>query len=176
MKEYLRHTIEPFDNGPEYRSFCALLIRHEIVYDINMMAASIAKIKFADADASLKKDIVLSAKQEDWLDRQIETAISKVKSNIRFAVTRHSVMSSNEILEHPHQYSIAFKFEKEWTEEPETLCDAIHTYVVKKCLTDWSMTACPDMLAVFKQQEEDALTDIHDIACSFTYDIINPIL
>jgi len=175
MIEYDTHTCIPFE-GNAVNSFCVLLIRNEIAYDINVQAVAMAKIRFFDLNPSVRKDIVLSSKQTDWLDRNIKNAIAKVKASIRFAVPRQSQMASNEILESDHQYAIPLQFEKEWTEEPSTLCNAIHEYVVKKCLEEWCLMACADMLPIFQAKAEEALTEVHDVACSFVYDMQNPLL
>lgn len=150
--------------------YCVLLERFEIEYDVEVTAVAAAKTIYHDGAPDMRTDVVDAAKQKDFLDRCIDTAINNVKTKIRFAVQRNSRMASDEITEDAQQYVIPLRFEKEWQEEPETLCSAIHEYVVKFTLSRWAEKI--GFKSDYYAQAEEELTRIHDIACCY---VLNPV-
>jgi hypothetical protein len=161
--------ITDFADRGEQKDFCVLFDRHEIEYDVKVKAVAAAKIVYHDAANDLRNDIVEASTQKDMLDRNIKTAISNIKERIRFAVRPHSRMASNEILEGGIQYNIPLSFSNEWRSEPETLCDAMHEYIVKFIISKWA-----DLIGqkneVYKLEADEALNNVHDIACNYVCD------
>lgn len=152
------------------KQYCILIERNEIEYDTEVVARAAAKIMYHDMPPEVRKDIVDAVKQKDLLDRNLKTAISNVVNKIRFAVPQSSQMASNEISKSEAQFSIPLQFSREWKEEPQNLCDAVHDYIVKFILAKWE-EMIGGKQGNYIIQAGEALDKVHDIACCYNVEL-----
>lgn len=161
-----RHEIRK-ENG----SYCVLLHRSEIAYDVELASWAMTKthfvsVKGAQTEDNLEQvledaqDSVIDDRLADWIDRQTKTAVSKVKSQISHAVVQRSRMASDEILDTPLQWHIQLHFGQEWRGDAQTLCDLIHDYVVKYITHEWCQLKFPTLAATIDAQAEYALREV----------------
>ena len=161
-----RHGIRR-ENG----SYCVLLHRNEIAYDVELASWAMTKTHFVSlksnqTDDNLEQvledaqDSVIDERLADWIDRSVRTAVSKVKSSISPMVVQHSRIASDEILDAPLQWQLILHFDSDWRGDVQTLCDFIHDYVVKQVMCEWCVLKFPTLAPTLAAQADGVLRDV----------------
>lgn len=161
-----RHEVRK-ENG----SYCVLLHRSEIVYDVELATWALTKthfvsVKGAQTEDNLEQvledaqDSVIDERMSDWIDRKVKAAVSMVKSTISPMVVQYSRIASDEILDTPLQWHIQLHFDGNWRGDVQTLCDFIHEYVTNKVTYEWCVLKFPSTAPTIMAQADASLRDV----------------
>lgn len=111
------------------------LLWSELEFDVKYAVAKRAKL--AGIKGEQLKNFAFTPSDMDWLLRTIDTAIGNVKNKLKSALVDHSHMASDELLKHPCEYNLIFRFDDEWLGNADTLMNLIHSYIVDYCTAEY---------------------------------------
>ena len=139
----------------KHNAYAVTLLKSEIAYDVEIASYKIAKTHLAESTNQQQHEAVVNEEVNDWLERTIETAWAKVRRTLGFCVRDYDIMTDDEIIVSKPSWSIALYMENGWLGNAETLCNLIHDYVAKFCISEWLLMVMPTRAA-----EYAALADI----------------
>lgn len=103
---------------------------------------------------------------EDWLIRQIETAVDNVRGELNWCVVDWDVNISDEILNNPTEWCIHFHFSRQWRGSLRALRTAIHKYVCEYILSQWYRASMPNGSERYVLEADQWLTKAYNEARS----------
>ena len=107
------------------------LKKNELVYDIEFMTYKVAKIHFMESAPQSAADVAVEEGDRDFVDRLLESAIANVKSELQWCVEdRCHDAVTDMVIPDKHEYDIILNLEHKGGNVAESLCSAIHDYVV----------------------------------------------
>lgn len=83
-------------------------------------------------------------KAEDWLVRQIETAMDTIRGELAWCVVPPERTDSDEILENPTEWYLHLHFSPNWRGSIRALKSASHKYVCEYTLAQWYRASMPN--------------------------------
>lgn len=105
-------------------------------------------------------------KAEDWLLRQVETAVDKVRGELRWCSTEPPAGGLTDEIGKGDEWLLEFKFPATWRGSTRALRTAVHRYVVESVLYRWYLAVDADEAGAHAGEMHAALGDVVDEARS----------
>lgn len=106
------------------------------------------------------RESTLPEKADDYIARQIQTAVSDACQEVGWAVDTHSRMHTDEIDEIPKEYNVGFRFDDGWVGSPQHLVDDFHNVVVNSILADYLLAKKDETAAAYVTKKQDYIQKI----------------
>lgn len=141
------------------------LKKNELVYDIEFMSYKVAKVHFLESHPQTAHEMAASRDDRDYIDRLLESAVANVKSELQWCVDerRHDA-TSNMISPDKREYDIVLNIDDSSRRMAESLCSAIHDYVVNYALYRFLLITAADYAPPFGALAESNLNQAYSLA------------
>ena len=141
------------------------LKKNELVYDIEFMTYKVAKIHFLDVAPQAATDVAVGDDDRDYVDRLLESAVANVKTELQWCVDerRHDVVTDM-VSPDKHDYDIILNIDEKSRKAAESLCSAIHDYVVHYAVYRVMLLAAPGFAPSYAALAESDLNRAYSLA------------
>lgn len=171
VPDYKRKPRDPRIPGPIHdrhvKDFAAKFLLTEIKYDVKFDSWLKQRTLNAEAKNTTKKEEVESVhyaydndNAEDWLVRQIDSAVNTIYGELPWCTEDYSRMDSDEILDNPTEWAIHFHFSEHWRGSMRAIKTYAHKYIVNYVLSQWYRAENLQATAVYTADAEKALEDL----------------
>lgn len=103
---------------------------------------------------------------EDWLIRQIDTAMNNVRGELAWCVADDERTDSDEILESPDKWWLHLHFSENWRGSARAIKSAVHAYITNYILAQWYRATMPRVADTYLRDANDCLTRAYNEARS----------
>ena len=135
------------------------LLRSELVYDIDFISWKVAKCRVSE-NAEAQAEAQTDGESTNWLNRQIETAVDNVKSELGIYVNEPCMRVQTDHVESEEEWTIVLRMESGWRGNVKNLKTYIHGYVVNYVLAYWFEMTLPDEAGKYHVLSEQMLRKV----------------
>lgn len=175
----MQDHIHPFHphHEPPVQDYVVKILKSEIKFDVRFDSTIRERIVNREAHNASKKNtknkynkvgyaIPDETEVEDWLVRQIETAIDNVHGELNWCCVEWNRFVDDELYELPEEWAIHFHFSRMWAGSIKGLRTKIHKYITEYILWQWYRAAMPNGSNVYKAEAEEWLQKAYQEARS----------
>lgn len=163
-------------HAPKPREICVTLIREELVYDIEFEAWKTSK-KHID-NPTLQSEVHVTFEADDWIERQIETAVDRIFEKLSSSTRDSSDMVTDRLDEtpiynfdniprnnpdvstlvtKPNAYFIPMVLDPAWRGSARAIRSLLHKAVTSYVLYQWFCLVMPEVAPRYLAESDDAL-------------------
>lgn len=168
------------------RHICVTLLREELIYDIQFEAWKISKTHIDDKTMQAEAHVNMEA--DDWIERQIQSAIDRIHGKLARIIPDHSDMLTDrlveipkystddvprdnpepaELFDKPSQYVIPMRLEPNWVISARAIRSWLHKSVTSYVLSEWFSLVLPNKAGDYLMKSDKALDEVNR-ACGTT--------
>lgn len=156
---------------PKCKDYVLEFLLSEIKYDVKFDTWLKSKVTNREAHNSNPKSEKVGYaydddRAEDWLVRQIETAIDNVKGELNWCVANIERTDTDEIIKNPDKWYLHLHFSENWRGSSTSIKSAVHTYITNYVLSMWYRAAMPREAENYRNEAELALSRAYNEARS----------
>jgi len=141
------------------------LKKNELVYDIEFMTYKVAKIHFLESAPQSAADVAVGVDDRDFVDRLLESAVANVKRELQWCVDdRLHDAVTDMVSPDKHEYDIILNLDFKGGNVAESLCSAIHDYVVHYAVYRFLLMSVPGIAPDFAALAETDLNRVYSLA------------
>lgn len=139
---------------------CIRLLRDEIKYDVDY---DTWKRGEQAEDPKHKFEVQTDEENAEWLNREINDAVSMIRKRLRAYIKGRSRMVTDE-LEDCDEWTINMVMEDGWAGNVDDMCRLMHRYVVSYVLRDWYALTSGELSGEYGLRAESAMEELIDVA------------
>lgn len=129
--------------------------KEEVLFDIDFISWKLAKCRIDDAEKQAEAQT--DRETNDYITRQIETAVSNAKGALHPNVVNDYGTMLDDELKQSNEWFIVFDFGEEFAGSTQKLCNLFHRYIVDFALAEWFKIVLPAEAANYYASAEDWL-------------------
>lgn len=164
----------------KHRHICVTLLREELIYDIQFEAWKISKTHIDDKTMQAEAHVNMEA--DDWIERQIQSAIDRIHGKLARIIPDHSDMLTDrldetplynfdnvprdnpepaELVEKLSQYVIPMMLDPKWVISARAIRSWLHKSVTSYVLSEWFSLVLPNKAGDYLMKSDKALDEVN---------------
>ncbi len=140
------------------------LKKNELLYDIEYMSYKVAKVHFLDGQPQSVADVAVARDDHDFIDRLLHSAFANVKEKIQWCVDRRPHRVATDMLRPGrHDYDLVLDVNDKRREMADSICSAVHDYVVHHVLHRFLAMTAPEFSDMFADMAENDIERVYNL-------------